>query len=186
MERFLPKSYNLALLILFSVVMRPCFGQQTDPSLDPFPVAGFGDSTRALVLRFSYQPEVSASITGARLSKVPASGARRPAEQMYVQLLDESDFPRHAFFVPYPSWQWAVEEDGTETLSKIPGQFGHLVFPFSMRLKTLVLRDMESGEVVLEQPMLGVFQQLCEGGETLPDDFCSLNRQEEIFKSGFE
>lgn len=159
---------------------------ETDPSIAPMPVPGFATSERAMVIFYRYDEATPGALVQAILSQVPPSQRISAAPHLEITLFDHLGQLMDLFHADYPSWVRVIDEDGGESKLIQQGRVGRFNFPFSTEIELIRIRDLASGDVVLEIPSKPLFQQFC-GEGTLEDvPFCQSIRSEVIFTSGFE
>jgi len=184
--------FNRSKQLKWVVVALAIFGglevraMETDPGIAPMPMPGFATDERAMVIFYRYDEATPGALVQAILSQVPPSQRISAAPHLEITLLDNLGQLMDLFHVDYPSWVRVIDPDGGESKQIQQGRVGRFNFPFSAELKLIRIRDLDSGDVVLEIPSEPLFQQFCSEGALGDAPFCQSILPEDIFKSGFE
>jgi len=176
----------IALLVIALFLSPGLNAANTDPTTAPMPVPGFGSTERAWVFLFKYDADNPAALVASVLSDVPPSQRISAPPHIEVSNFDQFGMVIDVFNTAYPSWVSVYGDGGDESMEIQNGHTGGFSFPFSTEVRMVKLRDLDSGEIVLEIDTKPIILRFCAAGKEIEGDYCAINRVDTIFSSGFE
>jgi hypothetical protein len=160
--------------------------QNSDPTSAPVPATGLQVETRALVLRFRYDPQTPAQYLGAFLADTPSRQTVSAAPQIVVTSESASGEVLDAFNADYNHWVHDWDTNGSESMVEQFGQVGRIIMPFDPLLERVTLRDRGLDTDFLVIDITRILADICANGSLDDPGRCANVVTETILSSGFE
>lgn len=160
--------------------------QESDPTLAPIPVTGIQTETRALIIRYRYDPETPAEYVGAFLSNTLSRQTASAAPQIAVISEDVFGEVMDVFNADYNHWVHGWDDAGNESKLEQYGEVGRIIMPFESFLERVTLHDRAQNTDVLVIEISEILADICVNGSLNDPSLCNIEVSDIILSSGFE
>lgn len=173
--------------VLLAVLPCPTLdAQESDPALAPVPVTGIQTETRALIIRYRYDPETSAEYINAFLSNTLSRQTASAAPQIAVVSEDAFGEVMDIFNADYNHWVHDWDDAGGESKLEQFGQVGRIIMPFEPFLERVTLHDRALNTDFLVIEISEILTDICTNGSLNDPILCVIQVSDLILSSGFE